>query len=139
MSSVHGRLRDLRAFTRWLEDEALIDRAPNLWLAKLPQDEFPVAPDTELQCLFSREHLTFPGNLEKRNRAVIALLVVMGLRRFEVTSLTLDEYQATWALRSESQQLGGALEVPLLSERGGFPPAPQSRCRRDVDAARWPA
>lgn len=30
MSSVHRRLRDLSAFTRWLEDEALIDRAPKL-------------------------------------------------------------------------------------------------------------
>ncbi|CAN5749874.1 hypothetical protein BH24CHL4_BH24CHL4_09740 [soil metagenome] len=30
MSSVHGHLRDLSAFTRWLEDEALIDRAPKL-------------------------------------------------------------------------------------------------------------
>lgn len=86
----------------------------NSSLPSYPQDELTVATEADLQRLFSCEHLTFPGNLEKRNRAVIALLVVMGLRRFEVTSLTLDEYLATRALRSESQQLGGALAVSLV-------------------------
>jgi integrase/recombinase XerC len=91
ISSVHGRLRDMRAFTRWLEEEELIDRAPKVKLPKLPQEEFPIVTEAQLQVLFASEHLSAPGPQAVRNRALVALMLDTGLRRAEVAGIELPD------------------------------------------------
>jgi site-specific recombinase XerD len=95
LQGLHGRLRDLRAFTRWLEAEELIDRAPRIELPKLPQEEFPVMSDEEIKVLFTCEHLAAKGDQAVRNRALISLMIDTGLRRSEVASAELDDVDLT--------------------------------------------
>jgi integrase/recombinase XerC len=87
ISSVHARLRDLRAFTRWLAEEELIRRAPKIVLPKLVDEEFRVLSSEDLARLFACHHLTAPGPQAVRNRALFALMLDTGLRRSEVAGI----------------------------------------------------
>jgi site-specific recombinase XerD len=91
ISSVHARLRDLRAFTRWLAEEELIPRAPKIVLPKLVDEEFRILSSDDLARLFACHHLTAPGPQAVRNRALFALMLDTGLRRSEVAGIELAD------------------------------------------------
>ncbi len=93
VQSIHGRLLDLRAFTRWLEDEGIIDRAPKIDLPKLPEVQFPVLSDDQVRQLLSCEHLTASGPQAVRNRALIASMLDTGIRRSEAAGLTIADLE----------------------------------------------
>ena len=84
---VQGRMKDLRAFVRWLADEGLLDRPPKVAVPKVPQHLFPVFSDAELVALFSCRHLTARGDQGVRNRALVALLLDIGIRLGELVAL----------------------------------------------------
>ncbi|MDP9411198.1 MAG: tyrosine-type recombinase/integrase [Chloroflexota bacterium] len=88
---IHGRLRDLRAFGRFLEEEEIIDRAPKVALPKLPQEEFRVLTDAQVGQLFACHHLAAPGPQAVRNRALIALMLDTGLRLSEAAGIALPD------------------------------------------------
>ena len=89
--TVHGRLKDLRAFCRWLFDEELLEAVPKVTLPKLPDELFPILTDDELKELFRCPHLSSPGPQAVRNRALVAFLLDTGVRLSEVANLTLLE------------------------------------------------
>ena len=89
--TVHGRLKDLRAFTKWLVDEEILDKKPKITLPKLPEDLFPILTDDQLQELFHCPHLTGRGPQAIRNRALLAFLLDTGARLSEVAGLALTD------------------------------------------------
>jgi site-specific recombinase XerD len=91
VAGVHGRLRDVRAFCRWLEEEEVIDRAPKIVLPKLPDEEFVILTPEQVQTLFRCPHLASGGGQAIRNRALIALMLDTGVRRAEVAGIELKD------------------------------------------------
>lgn len=89
-AGAHAHLRDLRAFTRWLNDEELLDRAVRVPMPRLPKRLFPILSDDELQRVWTSRYMTGRSSLAVRNRALLGLMLDTGLRREEVASLTLD-------------------------------------------------
>lgn len=89
--ATHGALKDLRAFTRWLAEEGLIEHAVKVPVPKLPETLFPVLSDAEVEAIWASEHLNFPGSLGKRNRALLALMFDTGLRASEVVHLRVED------------------------------------------------
>ena len=93
VQSIHGRLRDIRAFTRWLEDEEIIDRAPKISLPKLPERQFPILSEDQVHQLLECEHLTAAGPQAIRNRALIALMLDTGIRRSEAAGIEMRDLE----------------------------------------------
>lgn len=89
--SINGNIKDLKAFFRWLTDEGLLTRVIKVPTPKLPQTLFPILTDEDIAKIWACQHLTFPGDLGKRNRALLALMFDTGVRRGEVTGLTLAD------------------------------------------------
>jgi site-specific recombinase XerD len=87
----HGTLKDMQAFTRWLLAEQLIETAVKVPIPRLPQTLFPVLTDEEITAIWNSQHLTFPGSLGKRNRALLALMFDTGVRASEVVNLRLQD------------------------------------------------
>jgi site-specific recombinase XerD len=87
--SVHGHLKDLRAFLHYLADEELLARPVKVTLPKLPQRLFPILSEADLERVWRSSYLAGSGDLCVRNRALIGLMLDTGLRRAEVASLTL--------------------------------------------------
>lgn len=88
ISGTHARLRDMRAFCRFLEEEELIDRAPKIDLPKLPEEEFRILTDAQVEQLFACRHLSEKGPQAIRNRALVALMFDTGIRLSEAAGLT---------------------------------------------------
>jgi len=86
--SIQGRIKDMRAWLRWLDEEDWIERAPKVTIQKVPQTLFPILSDAELVRLFSCPHLTAKGEQGIRNRALVALLLDSAIRRAELIALT---------------------------------------------------
>lgn len=89
--TVHGRLKDLRAFTKWLVDEEVLDKQPKIILPKLPEELFPILTDDQLHQLFHCPHLTGRGPQAIRNRALLAFLLDTGARLSEVANIQLKD------------------------------------------------
>jgi site-specific recombinase XerD len=88
---VHGALKDMRAFTRWLLEENLIDAQVKVPMPKLPQTLFPILTHEELEQVWTSRYLSGRSGLATRNRALIGLMLDSGLRRSEVANLTLKD------------------------------------------------
>lgn len=88
-AGAHAHLRDLRAFTRWLNDEELLDRAVKVPMPRLPKRLFPILSDEELHRVWGSRYMTGRSGLAVRNRALLGLMLDTGLRREEVASVTL--------------------------------------------------
>jgi site-specific recombinase XerD len=89
-AGIHAHLRDLRAFTRWLNQAGLLDEVIRYPMPKLPRRLFRILTDDEMARLWQSKYLTGSGALSVRNRAMLALMLDTGLRREEVASLTLE-------------------------------------------------
>lgn len=87
--SVHGHLKDMRAFIRWLASEELLERAVKVPLPRLPGRLFPILTEQDLAAVWNSSSMKGSGDLCVRNRAMIGLMLDTGLRRAEVASLTL--------------------------------------------------
>ena len=85
---VHGHLKDLRAFVRWLTEEELIDWRVRVPLPKLPKRLFPILDDDELVALFHAPSVAGKSEYAVRNRALLALLLDTGVRLGELAGLT---------------------------------------------------
>jgi integrase/recombinase XerC len=91
VTGVHGRLRDMRAFCRWLVEEAVIERAPKIALPRVPNEEFVILTPEQIQTLFRCRHLAASGGQAIRNRALIALMLDTGVRRAEAAGIELAD------------------------------------------------
>lgn len=91
VSGIHGRLRDMRAFTRFLESEGVIERAPKVELPDLPEEEFRILSEQQIGELFACRYLSANGPQAIRNRALIALMLDTGVRLAEVAGIRLDD------------------------------------------------
>src|SRR5690606_14620890 len=89
--TVHGHLKDLRAFVRWLHQEDYIAVLPKVPLPKLPHTLFPILSDAELRRIFASRQLSTDTEIGKRNRALFAFMLDTGVRLAEVTGLTYEE------------------------------------------------
>ena len=85
--TTHGRLKDLKAFCKWLMDEEVLVRLPKIPMPKLPDTLFKVLTDDELRTLFSCPHLTSAGDQAVRNRALVSLLLDTGIRLSELVGV----------------------------------------------------
>ncbi len=85
--TTHGRLKDLKAFCKWLVDEDVLVRLPKIPMPKLPDTMFRILTDDQLKVLFSCTHLTSSGDQATRNRALISLLLDTGIRLAELVSM----------------------------------------------------
>jgi site-specific recombinase XerD len=89
--TIHGQLKDLRAFTRWLFENDRLETLPKIYLPKLPQTLFPILSDEELIKIFSTQQMSTETEIGKRNRAIISFMLDTGVRLAEVSSLKLED------------------------------------------------
>ncbi|MGH2561418.1 MAG: tyrosine-type recombinase/integrase [Thermomicrobiales bacterium] len=90
-AGLHGICRDPRAFTRYLVDEEILEKAPKAPLPKLSQTLFPVLTKEELARIFATRQLNPATEIGTRNRALIAFMLDTGVRLAEVSGLTLAD------------------------------------------------
>jgi integrase len=81
--SIHGYLKDYRAFIRWLQKEELVTRIITIDLPKLPGRLFTVLSQEDLDKIWDSSFLKGDGALCCRNRAMIGLMLDTGLRPFD--------------------------------------------------------
>jgi len=87
LRSTQGRMKDMRAFVRFLEEIEWLDRAPKVAIPKTPQTLFPIFNDDELKRLFACPHLVGTGEQATRNRAMLAVFLDAGIRLGEMVAL----------------------------------------------------
>ena len=87
---VHGALKDVKIWVRWLASEELIERAPKVPVPKLPTKLFPVLTDTELERVFACSHLSAQTEIAARNRALVAFMLDTGVRLSEAAGVRLS-------------------------------------------------
>src|SRR5262249_37211091 len=85
-SGIHAHLRDMRAFTRWLNRQEILAKEVHYPMPKIPKRLFRILTQEELQRLWESSYLTGTSGRAIRNRAMIALMLDTGLRREEVAS-----------------------------------------------------
>jgi integrase len=73
----NGNLKDLRACLYWLREE-LVTRMIKVPFPRLPRTLLPILTAEEIQQVWPSQHLTFPGDLGKRNAALMALILDTG-------------------------------------------------------------
>lgn len=90
-STAATRFRCLRVFFNWAHDEGEIDANPMERMSppKMEQPEVPVLSDDELRALLAAAD--GKGFAERRDTAIIRLLVDSGLRSAEIMSLAVDD------------------------------------------------
>jgi site-specific recombinase XerD len=88
---VFGVMKNLKAFVRFLMDEELLERDVRVKLPKLPQALFPVLTKDELERIWQTPQMTYRGAMGKRNRAIAGLMLDTGIRRGEVTNLSVED------------------------------------------------
>ncbi|MGD9712201.1 MAG: tyrosine-type recombinase/integrase [Thermomicrobiales bacterium] len=91
IAGIHGVLRDMRAFTRWLEREEKIERPVRVPLPRLPQQRFRILTKDEIELVWSSRYMTGRSPMAVRNRALLGLMLDTGLRRGEVCSLRIED------------------------------------------------
>lgn len=91
IDGIHGVMKDLRAFTRFLVSEELLDKQPKVPVPKLPQHLFPVLNEDEIATILTSKQLNPQSEIDKRNRALVAFMLDTGVRLSEVANLTLEE------------------------------------------------
>lgn len=82
--TVAARIRQLRAFCRWLEEEGRIARPVRFNLPKGPACDIATLTDAQVAAIFRSRHLAGDSTPAKRNRALISLLLDSGLRLAEI-------------------------------------------------------
>ncbi len=90
-TGIHGVMKDLRAFIRWLYKEELIDRPIEVPVPKVPQHLFPILSQEELNRVWQSSCTTGRSSMAVRNRALLGLMLDTGIRRAEVCGLTLTD------------------------------------------------
>ena len=93
VQGIHGRLRDMKAFSRWLELEGYLDRAPKVVLPKLPKVLFTILSEDEMSRVMRCHHLTAPGDQAIRNHAIFAVMIETGIRLAEVAGIQLGDVE----------------------------------------------
>ncbi len=89
--TVHGHLKDMRAFVRWLHEEGLLPAVPKVPMPKLPQTLFPVLTDAELRQILQSQQLNVTTEIGKRNRALVMFMLDTGVRLAEVAGLKRED------------------------------------------------
>ena len=90
-AGIHGVMKDLRAFLRWLNKEGLLLTHVEVPVPKLPQHLFPVLTHEEMERVWQCSYLTGRSSMAIRNRALLGLMLDTGIRRAEVCGLTLKD------------------------------------------------
>lgn len=94
------RMRQLRAFVRWLQEEEIITHRVRVSLPALPKEMPPVLTDTQVAAVFACRHLSGSSALAARNRAIFSLLLDTGLRVSEICAIEdRDLYLASGMVR----------------------------------------
>lgn len=90
-SGIHAHLRDIRAFTRWLYRNELIEKEVIVNMPRLPKRLIRTMTKEELNKVWACSLVEGGSSMAKRNRAMLALMFDTGLRREEVANLTLAD------------------------------------------------
>jgi site-specific recombinase XerD len=85
--AVAARMRQLKAFARWLEDEEVIDRHVKFALPRVPIRQLETLTEDQVTTIFRSRHLTGDSPPAKRNQALISLLLDSGLRLAEIAGI----------------------------------------------------
>lgn len=88
---VHGALKDVKIFFRWLVEEEHLAKAPKVPVPRLPQRLYPILSEDDLKRIFASRHVAGPGEMSVRNRALLAVLLDTGIRRAEAARITLAD------------------------------------------------
>ncbi len=88
---VHGALKDLRSWVRWMIDAGHLDRVVKVPVPRLPHRLFAILTDEEMTRLWASKYLASSGDQAIRNRAIIALMLDTGVRVSEVAGMTIAD------------------------------------------------
>lgn len=96
-TTAHYRYRSLQAWFRWLIEEQEIARSPmeHMRPPALPDNPPPVLQIADLQKLLATCQGREPTFYDKRDAAILYLLIDCGLRRAEIGNLTVDDLDFT--------------------------------------------
>ncbi|MDO4264230.1 MAG: tyrosine-type recombinase/integrase [Deinococcus sp.] len=88
----HARLRPLKTFFTWLEDDEVLDRSPmrRVSLPKLPKYILPAVTREDMGLLLSAAR---ESNHPLRDRAILVLLYDTGVRASELCGIRLEDLQ----------------------------------------------
>lgn len=92
VDGIHGLMKDLRAFTRFLVAEKRLDKQPKVPVPELTQHLFPVLSESELETILTCSQLDTRTEIGKRNRALVAFMLDTGVRLSEVANLPLGAF-----------------------------------------------
>lgn len=85
--AVAARMRQLKAFTRWLEEEEIVERRVKFAMPRIPIRQLETLTQAEVTRIFRSRHLAGDSAVGKRNRALISLLLDSGLRLGEIAGI----------------------------------------------------
>ncbi len=88
LAGVHGHMRDLRTWVRFLAEEEYITWRVKVPLPKIPRRFYPVLTREELATLYALPLLSGKGEANIRNRAIFALLLDTGICLAKCANLT---------------------------------------------------
>ena len=90
-ASIHSHYRGIKTFARWLKAEGLIDQDPtvNIKTPRVPRQVINVFSDEDIKKLL----VVCYGDcyVDRRNSAMVLLLLDTGLRLSEMASLRIDD------------------------------------------------
>ncbi|PTA67338.1 tyrosine-type recombinase/integrase [Deinococcus arcticus] len=110
--AAHARLRPLKTFFRWLEDDEILEKSPmqRVPMPKLPRKVLPAIDTAEVQQLMDVARST---KHPFRDRAVLAVLFDTGVRVSELCALQLDDVQTGGRIRVQEAKGGRSRVVPV--------------------------
>lgn len=112
-TSLATRYTGLRAWFRWLDEEGEIDDNPmaRIKAPHIPEKPTPILSEDELKRLFKA--LEGSSLEDRRDMAIIRLMLDTGMRVGEVASLTLDSLDLIHRLIRVQRKGGAVAEIPV--------------------------
>ncbi|MFC6616573.1 tyrosine-type recombinase/integrase [Deinococcus radiophilus] len=109
----HARLRPLKTFFMWLEDDEVLDRSPmrRVSLPKLPKHILPAVTRADMGLLLAAAG---ESNHPLRDRAMLVLLYDTGVRASELCGIRLDDLQpgAVWTSAAPKDRVPAQFRCP---------------------------
>ncbi|MGI8475187.1 MAG: tyrosine-type recombinase/integrase [Thermomicrobiales bacterium] len=85
--TVAARMRQLKAFCRWMEEEGVLSHRIKFTLPRTPFRNLETLTEEQITTIFRSRHLAGDSAPARRNRALVSLLLDSGLRLAEIAGV----------------------------------------------------
>jgi site-specific recombinase XerD len=88
---VHGALKDVKIWLKWLMEHEYVPAMPTVPVPRLPKTLYPILSDAELERVFACDQVSGRSEMAIRNRALLGFMLDTAVRLSEVAGLTLSD------------------------------------------------